>query len=88
MQSVLFDVRKSEIGSAQIIGQDGNEFFGRKRPGIRISGNIAKVNAVLLFPIGVKECSYAVLDRIRRYVEILGGGLIECFAGKKRAVFF
>lgn len=73
--------------SSQIIGKNRDKFFGRQRPCVGISGSGAEVAAVALFPIGIEERSDAMLDRIRRYVEIFSRILIKRFAGKERAVF-
>lgn len=72
--------------SPQIIREDSNKFFWRQRSGIRVSGNITEVFAVILSPVCIQDSPYAMLDGIGRYMIMFGGILIQGFAGQKRAV--
>lgn len=86
---ILNDAVKTFSGfiSSQIVCKDCNKFFWRQRTGVRIPGDVAKVDTVFLLPISIEKCPYAVLDRVRRDMKIFGGGLIKNLTGKEKAVF-
>ena len=73
------------MASLEIVCKNCNKFLGRERPGVGITGNMAKMFSVALRPVSVQKRSYAVLDGIRGNMKIFRRITIKRFAGKKRA---